>query len=72
MTNAENVSRILDLFYEQDGREPDWAAIRTEVFLSLDPDSVLLDILKAFHAIYEIEDFAVIKTNIFVLTEDAV
>ena len=67
---AEHTSRILDLFYEKDGREPDWAAIKTEIWLTPNTDLVMLNILKAFHSVYEIDDFAVIKTNIFVLTED--
>lgn len=69
---AEHTSRILDLFYEKGGCEPDWAAIQTEIYLTPWPGAVMLNLLKTFHAVYEIDDFAVIKTNIFVLTEDAV
>jgi hypothetical protein len=70
MTNAEHIARLLDLFYEKDGQEPDWSAIATEIHTIPFQDAALLDILKAFHSVYEIDDFAVIKTNIFVLTGD--
>lgn len=51
-----DVIEILDLFYENDGHEPDWAAIKTRLFSMTDSHySVIIGLLRAFHAVYEDE-----------------
>ena len=49
-----DVTDILDLFYENDGQEPDWAAIRTRLHQVTDSYfNVTIGLLRAFHAVYE-------------------
>lgn len=51
---TKDVTDILDLFYENDGQEPDWAAIKTRLFLMEESYfKVILNLLRAFFAIYE-------------------
>ena len=51
---TQDVTDILDLFYENDANEPDWAAIKTRLFLTTDSHySLILNLLRAFHAVYE-------------------
>jgi hypothetical protein len=64
-----DLERILDIFYAKDGQEPDWAEIKTAIFWAKDPVHLLFQVLESLWNVYEIEDFAVIRTNIFALTE---
>lgn len=51
---TKDVTEILDLFYANDGSEPDWAAIRTRLYCVTDSHySVIINILRAMFAIYE-------------------
>lgn len=47
------VDEILDLFYERDGFEPDWAAIREKVHVLEVPKAVLIGVLQTFYLVYE-------------------
>ena len=48
------VCEILDLYYDREGEEPDWAAIKTRLFTLTDSSySVTLNLLRALWAIYE-------------------
>lgn len=48
------VCEILDLYYDRDGAEPDWAAIKTRLFtLTESSYSISLGLLQALWAIYE-------------------
>lgn len=51
---TKDVTEILDLFYGNDGAEPDWAAIRTRLY-SMEESyySVIINILRAMWAQYE-------------------
>lgn len=60
---------LLDMFFEKDGHEPDWAAIRTYIYLLDRPRSTLLDVLQTMWAVYESDDVAAQKTLIFRLQE---
>lgn len=51
---TQDVTDILDLFYANDGGEPDWAVIRTRTYAMTDSHySVIVNLLRAFFAIYE-------------------
>jgi len=51
---TKDVTEILDLFYERDGHEPDWAAIRTRLYSMEDSYfSVIIGLLRAVWAVYE-------------------
>ena len=64
-----DVTDVLDLFYANDGQEPDWAAIRTRLHQTTDSYfSVMIGLLRAFHAIYE--DQAAFDTLMYRLKED--
>lgn len=64
-----DVIEILDLFYENDGHEPDWAAIKTRLFTMTDSHySVIIGLLRAFHAVYE--DSAAFETILYRLKRD--
>ena len=64
-----DVIEILDLFYENDGHEPDWAAIRTRLYSMTDSHySVVIGLLRAFYAIYE--DQAAFDTILYRLKQD--
>jgi hypothetical protein len=64
-----DVIEILDLFYENDGHEPDWAAIRTRLYSMTDSYySVVIGLLRAFYAIYE--DQAAFDTILYRLKQD--
>lgn len=53
---TKDVTDILDLFYENGGQEPDWAAIKTRLYLMEESYfKVILNLLRAFFAIYEDE-----------------
>lgn len=48
------VSDILDIFYNPDGTEPDWAAIKTRLFIETDSSyTITVNLLQAVWAIYE-------------------
>lgn len=64
-----DVIEILDLFYENDAHEPDWAAIKTRLYQMTDSHySVIIGLLRAFHAVYE--DEASFQTLMYRLKED--
>jgi sulfur relay (sulfurtransferase) DsrC/TusE family protein len=64
-----DVTEILDLFYAGDGAEPDWAAIRSRLFLMNDSHyKVIINLLRAFWAVYE--DGAAFETMMHRLKED--
>lgn len=64
-----DVTDILDLFYANDGHEPDWAAIRTRLHtIQGSYFSVMIGLLRAFHAVYE--DQAAFETLVYRLKED--
>lgn len=66
---TDDVTDILDLFYENDGHEPDWAAIRTRMHRITDSYfNVMIGLLRAFHAVYE--DQAAFTTLMYRLKED--
>jgi hypothetical protein len=51
---TQDVTDILDLFYENDASEPDWAAIKTRLFAATDSHyTLIINLLRAFHAVYE-------------------
>lgn len=51
---TQDVTDILDLFYDRDGQEPDWAAIKTRLFTVTDSHyTLIINLLKAVHLIYE-------------------
>lgn len=51
---TKDVTEILDLFYANDGEEPDWAVIRTRLH-SMEGSyfTVILNLLRAMWAVYE-------------------
>ena len=64
-----DVTDILDLFYANDGHEPDWAAIRTRLHtIQGSYFSVMIGLLRSFHAVYE--DQAAFETLVYRLKED--
>jgi len=64
-----DVIEILDLFYERDGHEPDWAAIRTRLYSMEDSYfSVIIGLLRAVWSVYE--DTAAYDTLMYRLNED--
>jgi len=64
-----DVTDVLDLFYANDGHEPDWAAIRTRLHCSTESYfNVTIGLLRALHAIYE--DNAAFQTLMYRLNED--
>jgi hypothetical protein len=62
---CDDVCDILDVFYERNGAEPDWAAIGTKIYHLEHPREAMLEILKIMHLVYEDEDVAAIRTEIF-------
>ena len=51
---TQDVTDILDLFYDRDGQEPDWAAVKTRLFTATDSSySLIINLLKAVWVIYE-------------------
>lgn len=51
---TQDVTDILDLFFENDANEPDWAAIKTRLFAVTDSQySLTVNLLRAFWAVYE-------------------
>lgn len=62
---ADDVSEVLDLFYEPDGYEPDWSAIGLKIALLPDPRCALLEVLKIMHLVYEEGDFAAAITELY-------
>lgn len=53
---TQDVTDILDLFYDREGQEPDWAAIKTRLFSATDSHyTLVINLLKAVHLIYEDE-----------------
>lgn len=66
---TQDVTDILDLFFENDGHEPDWAAIKTRLHTCTDSYfGVTLGLLKAVHLIYE--DEAAAKTLLWRLEQE--
>jgi hypothetical protein len=64
-----DVIEILDLFYAEDGYEPDWAVIRTRLYGMTDSHySVIIGLLRAFFAIYE--DKANFETILYRLKQE--
>lgn len=53
MRLAEDTAELLDLFYERDGAEPDWAAIGTRVPFLESPSDVVMELLRIFYLVYE-------------------
>lgn len=60
--NRPGVCEVLDIFYadrETPGQEPDWAAIKTELFKTSQPlYSLTTDLLRALWIVYEDEAYA--------------
>ena len=66
---TKDVTEILDLFYANDGEEPDWAAIRTRLYQMTDSYySVIINLLRAFFAVYE--DPAAFATVLYRLEQE--
>lgn len=66
---TKDVTEILDIFFERDGHEPDWAAIKTRLFeVEESYFSVCLNLLRATWSIYE--DQAAYDTILYRLSED--
>jgi hypothetical protein len=66
---TQDVTDILDLFFENDGCEPDWAAIKSRLFSATDSHySLILNLLRSFHLIYE--DEAAAKTLLWRLEQE--
>lgn len=66
---TQDVTDILDLFFENDGQEPDWAAIHSRLFTMTDSYfQVIMALLKTFHLVYE--DPASFRTLLYRLTQD--
>lgn len=64
-----DVIEILDMFYENDGHEPDWAAIRTRLYTMKDSHyAIIIGLLRAFFAIYE--DQAAFETVLYRLKQE--
>lgn len=64
-----DVTDILDLFFENDGSEPDWAAIKSRLFVATESHySLVVNLLKAVHLIYE--DEAAAKTLLWRLEQE--
>lgn len=66
---TKDVTEILDMFYANEGEEPDWAAIRTRLY-SMDGShyAVIINLLRAFYALYE--DESAFRTVMYRLQED--
>lgn len=65
------MNEVLNIVYRNDGHEPDWAAVRTALaHVRTTPDFVL-DLVKAFYAIYELDEPAEQLTLLYALAEDA-
>lgn len=66
---TKDVTEILDMFYANDGEEPDWAVIRTRLYQMTDSYySVIINLLRAFYAVYE--DPAAFATVMFRLERE--
>jgi hypothetical protein len=51
---TKDVTDVLDLFYDRDGQEPDWAAVKTRLFSATDSHyTLIVNLLKAVWVIYE-------------------
>lgn len=49
-----DVTDVLDLFFERDGQEPDWAAIKSRLFSATDSHyTLIVNLLKVMHLVYE-------------------
>lgn len=69
---TDDVTDVLDIFFERDGGEPDWAAIRTRLYAMQDSHyTVIVNLLRAVWAIYEVDDAAAAETMIFRMRENA-
>jgi hypothetical protein len=65
---TKDVTDILDLFYDRDGHEPDWAAIKTRLYAMEESYyQVILGLLRAMWAVYE--DTAAFDTLMYRLNE---
>lgn len=66
---TQDVTDILDLFYANDGHEPDWAAIKTRLYDMTDSHyKVIISLLRAFWAVYE--DTAAAETLLWRLKQE--
>jgi hypothetical protein len=66
---TQDVTDILDLFYANDGYEPDWAVIRTRLYTMTDSHySVIIGLLRATWAVYE--DNSAYKTLMYRLGQE--
>ena len=66
---TQDVTDILDLFYENSGQEPDWAAVKTRLFTATDSHyTLIIGLLKAMWLIYE--DEAAAKTLLWKLEQE--
>lgn len=67
------VCEILDLFYDRDGEEPDWAAIQTRLFSEVGSAYALtLNLLQALHLVYEdTAAFETLQYHLKVVNESA-
>lgn len=68
MSVRHDVADLLDLYYAQDGHEPDWAAVETRIMRTRNPYAVLSETLKCLWAVNESDDVAAQKTLLWVLT----
>lgn len=68
---SQDVVDLLDLFYDRDGHEPDWAAIRTRLHtIQGSYFSVMIGVMRALYAVYEVSDPAAAETMIFHMQEE--
>ena len=68
---SQDVVDILDLFYDRDGHEPDWAAIRTRLHACTSSYfQVMIGVMRALYAVYEVNDPAAAETMIFHMQEE--
>jgi hypothetical protein len=68
---SQDVVDILDLYYDRDGHEPDWAAIRTRLHsIQGSYFTVMVGLMRALWAIYEVNDPAAAETIIFHMQEE--
>lgn len=68
---SQDVVDILDLLYDRDGHEPDWAAIRSRLHtIQGSYFSVMIGVMRALWAVYEVEDAAAAETYLFRIQEE--
>lgn len=68
---SQDVVDVLDIMYSRDGHEPDWAAVRTRLHLIQGSYfNVMIGVMRALWAIYEVNDPAAAETMIFHMQEE--